>query len=206
MKNYNYNGDLEEDIKISNKKFNIKKFFSSMRSNFILHFIVVLPISILLYFTKILVNYVNNITSLFCVCLGCSIGRGIVDGFIDGREKAKNDAEIALNKIADLYEDINLNFSNRALSMARMKECVVLQKNERVIEDTNTNNIILTQEEKLVTYFYLLDPNDKVQVLRQIKDEISKDSTVYLLEEEDIKRENIEVPVEKLMTLKSKRN
>ena len=88
-----------------------------------------------------------------------------------------------------------------------MKECIALQKKEKVIEDTDTVNPVLSDEEKLVTYFYLLDPKDQIQVLRQIKDEVTgKISDIYLLEEEDLERENIEVPVEKINKLKSKRN
>ena len=88
-----------------------------------------------------------------------------------------------------------------------MKEAIILQKNEKVIEDTDTMVPVLSNDEKLVTYFYLLDLEDKIQVLRQVKDNITKEcSDIYLLEEEDIQKENIEIPLEKINKLKAKRN
>lgn len=195
MKKYSYYGNLYQDIKKSKKRFDGKYFLIHMTIQFIAMTIfgVILRIA----------GFIGNVTGY----AGTFMAIGIAQGIGRGISEARNKSEYYLNKIADLYSDINLNFWNRALSAVKMKECIVLQKRERVIEDTDTVNPVLSDEEKLVTYFYLLDPKDQIQVLRQIKDEITgKISDVYLLEEEDLESENIEVPVEKINRLKSKRN
>lgn len=190
MKEYKYNGDLNEDIKKSKQKFDIKTFL-----------------------TYICISLGSvGLTWGICYLIFHSVSVGALAGWFTGYSicnvfktinESKKSAKKYQMKTTELYEDINLNYSNRALSMKRMKECISLQKSEKIIKDYNSNNISLTDEEKIVTYFYLLDPQEQIQVLRQVKDEVNNwESTIYLLEEEDIKRENIEIPVERTLRLK----
>lgn len=195
MKKYSYDGNLYEDIKKSRKRFDGKYFLMHM----IVQLVGMTVVGVIFRLGGLIGNFLAYIGTFMAVGIAQGVGRGI--------SEARNKSEYYLNKIADLYSDINLNFWNRALSAVKMKECIALQKRERVIIDTPTKIPVLTSDEKLVTYFYLLDTKEKIQVLRQIKDEITgENSDVYLLEEEDLQRENIEMPVEKINKLKSKRN
>lgn len=195
MKKYSYDGNLYEDIKKSKKKIDGKYFFKHM----VIQFIGMIIFGVILR----VCGFIGNLTGYIGAFMGVSIGQGIGIGI----NRAKEKSNYYLNKMADLYLDINLTFYDRASSVVRMKETIILQKNEKVIEDTDTMVPILSNEEKLVTYFYLLDPEDKIQVLRQIKDNMTKEcSDIYLLEEEDLQKENVEIPLEKINKLKVKRN
>lgn len=194
MKKYSYDGNLYEDIKKSKKKVD-GKFFLKFTS---IDFICLVTVGIILR----LCGLIDSVFRYLGVFTGVAIGQGLGNAI----GKAKERSRYYLNKIADLYLDINLTFYDRASSVVRMKEAIILQKKEKVIEDTDTMVPVLSNDEKLVTYFYLLDPEDKIQVLRQIKDNITKKcSDIYLLEE-DIQKENIEIPLEKINKLKAKRN
>lgn len=195
MKKYNYEGNLYKDIKKAKKKIDGKYFFKHM----LIQFIGMMILGAILR----VCGFIGNLTGYIGAFVGVSIGQGI--GICISR--AKENSRYYLNKISDLYSDINLTFYDRTLSMERMKEAIILQKKERVIEETDTMIPILSNEEKIVTYFYLLNPEDKIQVLRQIKDNITNEySDIYLLEDKDLQRENIEIPLEKINKLKAKRN
>ena len=192
MKEYTYYGDLEKDIKKSKQKFSLKKFF--------VHFCITI-ISICL-------------TLGICSLIGIVPASGFIAGWFRGftvvdiykaSKETKTDSEHAMHNLTNLYRDINLNCVNRDLCESRMKECISVQKKQKIINNTDTKNIILSDEEKIATYFYLLDSQEKLQILRQVKDDIKNNkNVVYLLEDEDIKIENIEIPVEKTLRLKKK--
>ena len=192
MKEYRYYGDLEKDIKKSKQKFNLKNFF--------VHFCITI-ISICL-------------TLGICSLIGIMPASGLIAGWLIGftavdiykvSKETKTDSEQAMHNLTNLYRKINLNDVNRDLSESRMKECISIQKSQKIINNADNKNIILSDEEKIVTYFYLLDPQEKLQILRQVKNDIKNNkNVVYLLEDEDIKIENIEIPVEKTLRLKRK--
>jgi len=186
MKEYFYNGDVKKDLMNVNKKFDLKSFNKTM----IIQFGIMLLFGVVLR----LAGFIGNIFGYIGGFLGFSIGAGL----INGKECAKEESKLALDRLENLYSDINLNFSNRVLSIIRIKECINIEKNEKVVENIESSIPVMSEEEKIVNYFYLLDPKDQIQVLRQIKNE----ALVYLLEEEDIKRENIEIPVEKVLRMK----
>lgn len=192
MKEYTYYGDLEKDIKKLKQKFNLTKF----SKYFITRIISLIITAGILYLIGLSI-YIGTF-------IGMLIGFSAVD-IIKVIKETKEDSQCYMDKAANLYENINLNYSDRALSMIRMKECISLQRKEKIIEDINTENMVFTNEEKEVTYFYLLDPDKKIQILRQIKEEIiNNKDIVYLLEEEDIKRENIRIPNDKILKLRKK--
>ena len=192
MKEYRYYGDLEKDLKKSKQKFNLTKF----SKYFITRIISLIITAGILYLIGLSI-YIGTF-------IGMLIGFSAVD-IIKVIKETKEDSQCYMDKVANLYENINLNYSDRALSMIRMKECISLQRKEKIIEDINTENMVFTNEEKEVTYFYLLDPDKKIQILRQIKEEIiNNKDIVYLLEEEDIKRENIRIPNDKILKLRKK--
>lgn len=191
MKKYKYYGDLKKDLKVINKKFNSKDFFKRM----IFHGISLIIFASLFCFTGIVSN-------LFGFSFGY-LGSASVLSFIRVKSKSKYDSEKAIKKVSDLYG--NINFSNRALAKERMKECIVIQRKQRVVENTESVNIVLSDEEKIVNYFYLLNPEDKIQVLRQIKDElIQNNSEIYLLEEQELEIEDIEISEDIILKLKNK--
>ena len=94
----------------------------------------------------------------------------------------------------NLYKKINDGCSGSIYDYDAIKKCILVKKSNKIIETTNTANHVMSNEEKIVRYFYLLGPEDKLQVLRQIKNEYNK---IYLLEQENIKIEGIEIPTEK---------
>lgn len=148
LQEYRYYGDLEKDLKKSKRKFNLTKF----SKYFIIRIIsLIITVSIL---------HLIGLSIYIGTFIGMLIGFSAVD-IIKVIKETKEDSQCYMDKVANLYENINLNYSDRALSMIGMKECISLQRKEKIIEDINTENMFFTNEEKKVTYFYLLDPDKK---------------------------------------------
>ncbi len=77
------------------------------------------------------------------------------------------------------------------------------------ITETNTRNSsneIMSKEEKIIKYFYLLDSKDQIRVLKQISlnttmnNEICRSNSLSLMEDDDLK--DMEIPVCKTLKLK----
>ena len=182
MKSYDYNGNLNEDIKNLDKKNYIKWILLSVCST--LAECVCICIILLLLGTPIFLKSILIMCSVF-MSLNAALAAEI-------KMLYKKQSG---NRIEYLNKDINRDIE---ISMTRIKECITIEKREKVLENMDSSIPVMSKEEKIVNYFYLLDPKEQIQVLKQIKGE----SLVYLLEEEDIKRENIEIPVEKTLVLK----
>lgn len=190
MKEYKYFGDLHKDIKKfkRNNNFNWKKFgFLS---------IILLIASILA--GGIVTLILGKVTSSI---IGSITGVYIFNTIKNIKESKKPDL-YAKEKVINLYRKINDEYSDYIYDYdveKKIKKCISVKKNNKIVEETNTINSVMSNEEKIVRYFYLLDPEDKLQVLRQIKDEYTK---VYSLDNNDIKRENLEIPVQKIFKKK----
>ena len=187
MKEYFYNGDVKKDLKSINKKFDIKSFGKTIIVEFFIIFLFGSGLR--------LAGFIGDILGYVVSILGISIGASI----INGSECAKEESKLALDRLENLCSDINFDQDDISLSMTKIKECITIEKKEKVLENMDSSIPVMSEEEKIVNYFYLLDKKDQIQVLKQIKDEVL---VLYLLEEEDIKRENIEMPVEKKLRLK----
>lgn len=191
MKEYTYFGNLQEDLKKANKKFDYKYFFKKMG----FQFLGLITFCSLFYFTGI----INNVL-VFCVSY---LSSASTLSFLSERSKAKHNSKLASIKVANLYEEIFDN--DDCLSIEKMKKCIVIEKKQKIIEDTDTLNVVLSDEEKIVNYFYLLSPEDKIHVLRQIKSELQYiNPEIYLLEDHDLKIENIDIPEDVMSKLKKK--
>ena len=196
MKNYYYNGDLQEDIKLIKKKstFNWKMFvfFSAMSA-----FAAVVGCGIVALF-------IGEVTSSI---IGSYIGIMIVNTYKNIKESKENIA-YEESQLVDLYKQLHDNSSkpiSEELAKSRMKDCIIQTIKVNDVR-RDSNNKVVSKTNKIIKYFYLLDASDKIQVLKQIKEVINTgaDKTenidLYLLEEQDIK----EIPVEKTLKLKEK--
>ena len=100
----------------------------------------------------------------------------------------------------------NLDKNGLTTDKDRVKETItevdtITQSNTR-----NSYNEIMSKEEKIIKYFYLLDSEDQIRVLKQISLATTKDGesqnrhSLSLMEEEDLK--DVEIPVYKTLKLK----
>lgn len=100
----------------------------------------------------------------------------------------------------------NLDKNGLTTDKDRVKETItevdtITQSNTR-----NSSNEIMSKEEKIIKYFYLLDSEDQIRVLKQISLATTKDGesqnkhSLSLMEEEDLK--DVEIPVYKTLKLK----
>ena len=204
MKSYEYTGNLQEDIKKSKKKFDIKKFLLSELALIVFSFI-------LSGMSSFLFGLHTLIYSFPAIMLILSL-KNIVE--ISKETEAK--AKITTKKLVDLYVNINENNDKELvedLGKKRMKECVSRVDSVQKIHSYDMDTLKkVKKEEKITTYFYLLNPKDQLQVLKQVRNIIINKKTefkceefsLYLLDEKDIKEENINIPVQKIIKLKTK--
>ena len=100
----------------------------------------------------------------------------------------------------------NLDKNGLTTDKDRVKETItevdtITQSNTR-----NSYNEIMSKEEKIIKYFYLLDSEDQIRVLKQISLATTKDGesqnrhSLSLMEEEDLK--DVKIPVYKTLKLK----
>ena len=177
MKDYNYQGILDKDIEVSKKKFDYKTFLNYNISSIIIVSILTIltinlgmPLSVIMFFIGI-----------FAITEPLFIFKTI--------KKSKEDSKEATNKLIELYESINMDKNiDKKISETRMKECVFEKKKTEQTKD---------KAENIITYFYLLDKQDQIQVLKQIVTILKfwgkefTETRLYLLEEEDIENEKI---------------
>lgn len=190
MKEYTYFGNLHKDINQLKKKgnFDWKKFGGL--SLLVLISIILAGSIMALIVGKITSTIIGSLTGVYIY--------NTIKNIKDSRQPdLYND-----KKVINLYKEINEEYSDNIYDhdvKEKIKKCISVKKSNKIVEVTNTINSVMSDEEKIVRYFYLLDPKDQIQVLRQIKDEYTK---VYLLDNYDIKRENLEIPVQKIFRKK----
>ena len=203
MKNCYYDGDLQEDIKLINEKqnFNWKKFGVLMG-------ISVIAASIGCGIVALIFGKITTAT------IGSFIGILTVNTFKNIKQ-SKKDNFYEERKLINLYNEINDECSNKIsdeLAKSKIKDCIV--QTQKIMDiKKDSNNKVISKTEKVIKYFYLLDPSDKIKVLKQINEIIKSNGEkeenidLYLLEADDIKEEINEMPVEKTLKLKdSKRD
>lgn len=202
MKNCYYDGDLHEAIKLINKKsnFNFKKFLRLSGMSLIAAVIGCGIVALLIGGIK------SSIIGSFMGIMMANTYKNI--------KNSKEDNLYEERQLVNLYKEINDKYSkpiSDTFAKSKMKDCIVQTEKVNDIKRDSNNKVIL-KAEKIIKYFYLLDPSDKIQILKQVKEVINtgtskfENSDLYLLEDEDIKEENLEIPVEKTLRLKERNN
>lgn len=199
MKNCYYNGDLQSDIKLIKKKnsFDVKKFL-------FLTFLLAIAAVIGCGVVTLILGKITGAT------IGSFMGVMLINTFRNIKE-SKINTYYEEKELIDLYNEINDEYSTRIsdeLAKSRIKDCIIQTEKIKDVK-RNSNNKVISKTEKIINYFYLLDPNDKIKVLKQISEVIKtngeKEESIdlYLLDDSDIKKELLEIPVEKTLRLKN---
>lgn len=202
MKDIKYNSDLSEDIYNLNNN-NVSHI--SLLSRQMLILILQMMISALIFN---IFSIPTNTISIIAFVVGTIAFNFASITIIKAQMKDR------LNKI-NRRSNSNINtlintLDNNGLSTSKEKimDCTICEEltSSRTI---NEDNDVISTEDKIIRYFYLLDNNDKIRVLKQIKREIISDKTkinsnsLSLLEDKDLK--GIELPVRKTLVLKEKK-
>ena len=203
MKNCYYDGDLQEDIKLINEKqnFNWKKFGVLMGISVIAAIIGCGIVALI--FGKITTATISSFLGI------------LTFNTLKNIKQSKKDKFYEEKKLINLYNEINDECSNKIsdeLAKSKIKDCIV--QTQKIMDiKKDSNNKVISKTEKVIKYFYLLDPSDKIKVLKQINEIIKSNGEkeenidLYLLEADDINEEINEMPVEKTLKLKdSKRD
>lgn len=202
MKDIPYNGDLSKDIYYLDNPFNVKEetIFKGI-FNF-----SILTIVGLFAFSFGVIPF--NLISLLIYIAGC-LGVNTLYTIIDITKKKRNmklkfaKANSNINSLVESLDRNNISISKEKIIDAEISEKVTNSKTK------DDNGIVLSKEKKIVEYFYLLDNNDKIQVLKQIKRNITSNKSnincvsLALLEDKDL--EGKELPVRKTLIMKKKK-
>lgn len=202
MKDIPYNGDLSKDIYYLDNPFNVKEeaIFKGI-FNF-----SILTIVGLFAFSFGVIPF--NLISLLIYIAGC-LGVNTLYTIIDITKKKRNmklklaKANSNINSLVESLDRNNISTSKEKIIDAEISEKVTNSKTK------DDNGIVLSKEKKIVEYFYLLDNNDKIQVLKQIKRNITSNKSkincvsLALLEDKDL--EGKELPVRKTLIMKKKK-
>ena len=202
MKDIPYNGDLSKDIYYLDNPFNLKEeaIFKGI-FNF-----SILTIVGLFAFSFGVIPF--NLISLLIYIAGC-LGVNTLYTIIDITKKKRNmklklaKANSNINSLVESLDRNNISISKEKIIDAEISEKVTNSKTK------DDNGIVLSKEKKIVEYFYLLDNNDKIQVLKQIKRNITSNKSkincvsLALLEDKDL--EGKELPVRKTLVTKKKK-
>lgn len=202
MKDIKYNSDLSEDIYNLNN--NNVSHISLLSSQYLILLLQML-ISALIFN---IFSIPTNIISIISFVVGNIVFNFASAFIIKARMKDK------LNKI-NRRSNSNINnlintLANNGLSTSKEKliDCTICEELTSS-RTTNEDNEVINTEDKIIRYFYLLDNNDKIRVLKQIKREIISNKTkinsnsLSLLEDKDL--EGKELPVRKTLVLKEKK-
>lgn len=197
MKDIYYEGNLNEDINNLNENFD---FMNCMAVYIIIHiftflilggiaikFNILMPVDIVKYiiifgiYTPIS-SFVSSIYKKFKYFKKTNISNRNIDSLVDSLDK------------------IGLSTDKERVLDAEVTEEVTNSKTK----DDNGN--LIAKKKKIVNYFYLLDNEDKIKVLKQVRNEVIKNkekislNSMQMLENKDL--ENMELPVKKVLILK----
>lgn len=195
MKEVKYTGenqDLEKIIYTANEKPNVKK------STFAA-FTTVLISTLIASATLWGFDIMPAGTCLELLTIG-STASVLAGGLTFAKKKAElRDYNASISHLEDLSQA--LEEENVDVSVENIQESVSAIQNRASYETIDNNNEITEKFVKIYKYFYLLDSEDQIAVLRQVQDiaetKDAKESTfeLSLLEEED--KKNLNYPVVK---------
>lgn len=202
MKDIPYNGDLSKDIYYLDNPFSLKE-EAIISSIFNFGFLAIVGL-----FAHSFGIISFNLSSLLIYIAGC-LGVNALYTIIAVTKKKRNiksklsKANSNINSLVESLDRNNITISKEKIIDAEIKEKVTKSKTK----DDNGN--LLSKENKIIEYFYLLDNNDKIQVLKQIKRSITSNKSkinfvsLALLEDKDL--EGKELPVRKTLVTKKKK-
>ena len=167
MKEVKYNSDLNNDIDVLNTKNNSK-------NDAILGFGISIGIFGLIEIIAFNLGF-QYTPEIILPAIITMVGTGGIVSAITGNisnKKYKTKLRKAKQSVSDLQQE--LAKENTIINIKSLEDAEVI---EEVTKSTTQNDEgkILSKEEKIIRYFYLLDKDDQVAVLRQISKKIKKD-------------------------------
>lgn len=196
----NINFDLEEEIDDSLEKFNRKE---KIRNLLFSSTLAICGSLALIFGLDILDFNLVNLASMAGICVAASGGISFVNynieknGIMSKNEEAEQNIDIVVD---------GLDKNGIKTEKSQIKEAIAQVDTITQINTRNSSNEIMSKEEKIIKYFYLLDNADKIRVLRQISLSTIKDGkneydrSLSLMEDEDLV--DMEIPVYKTLKLK----
>lgn len=198
MKEVPYNGDLHTDIDTLNRDYNVKKDFAF---KFGISFISAAIIEGIAFKCGVPLT-----TELLLPLGGATLGYSAISSTIEtfiSNKKYKKELRKAKHNTTILCSD--LTKEDTIIDTDALEDAEIIKEVTKSTTKTDEGTI-LSKEEKVIKYFYLLDNNDQVAVLKQIRKTVkeqgstSTNTKLELLEEEDLKDK--ELPVRKTLIRK----
>lgn len=199
----NHNNELEEVIKTSKQKFNI----SDKKRKYLYNSVIILLsyLSIVFGFEWLQFNLQNIIYAFSSGAIILSLASASILTINKTKFEAKErQSIIAKNDINNIIFD--LHTKGIEAEKNQLQNAIVEIKNTSKTNIYDADNDLMLKEEKIIKYFYLLDKEDQIRVLRQITSAIDNNkTTVYshtltLMEDKDLI--NTKIPVCKVLKLK----
>lgn len=198
MKEVKYNGDLIADINTLNSKNNLLNVAIISLCGSLSAFIIALGIA---------VNCGIVITpEMFLPMAGTIFGTsGLVSATAASisNRKYKKKLRKAKHNVSLLQQE--LKKEDTIIERDAVKDAEVIEQTTKSTTKSDEGTV-LSKKEKIISFFYLLDKDDQIKVLRQIQENIKKykttstSTTLELMEENDL--QDIELPVQKKLIRK----
>ena len=192
MKNILYDGNLEDDIYYLDNKFSFKKEFV---------FLTLIYILVAGVFDVVCINLESILISsgieLFC---GTIINLTTTLKRLNTYKKNANNAKRNVSSLINELENNNISVTKERIVDSEMTEEVTKSVT------SGDKGEVLSKKEIITKYFYLLDNDDKIKVLKQIEEYIKSNKkktssiSLDLLEDDDLKKH--ELPVYKTLIKK----
>ena len=199
MKDIKYDSDLNTDIHFLNEDFP-KLRRKSLKNGFISSSTFTIIMTIYILITNMELTLTTSIAYFVINCLlGCS--NFIISGkrFEDVIKLGKLISEV---KVAELIQELSEN--NVEISKENLMNCEINNKREFNLVDIKDNELAVCVIE--TNSFYLLDNQEKIRVLKQIRKTLldgrdnPSEVTLHLLEDHEVEKE--EIPFKKKLTKK----
>lgn len=198
MKEVKYNSDLNNDIDVLNTKNNAK-------NDAILGFGINIGIFGLIEIISFNLGFQYTPEIILPAIITMVSTGGIVSAITGNisNKKYKRKLRKAKQRTSDLQRE--LAKENTIINIKSLEDAEVIEEVTKSATQ-NDEGKILSKEEKIIRYFYLLDKDDQVAVLRQISKKIKKDKVILstskleLFEEKDLQEK--ELPVRKTLIRK----
>lgn len=198
MKDIYYEGDLSKDIESIDNDFN---FWKSMGINFLIKIVAFTIMGIIALKLNILTSTSIVKYIVLCTVIGTTTTIGET---IHNKYKHISDVSTANKNINSLVNTLNEN------GLSTSKDKIIDAEITEEITNSRTkgnDGKLVSKRKKIIEYFYLLDNEDQIKVLKQIKNEVIKNKekisviSMQMLEEEDLRK--IEIPVRKTLVLRN---
>lgn len=185
MKEVKYDGDLESDINSINK---------TLGDTTDKNDIIVLGIIVGLFIANFAISSFFPGLALISLCI--ALGSSLLIAVDSYKKKIKSCKafESSVDNLCSLSNELNKSH-NIKMGLEDIRKSVQNSKSEGLKDDNCKVN-------QSTNFFYILDKNEQIQVLKQIRTQINKkqaDIKLLLLEQDDLK--NIEIPKSKILKL-----